>query len=319
MSSLVVIASRAFDGSDALAQRMLVDAGCDLVAPSLVPRERSALRGVLRRADAVVASDQRFDAALLHELPALRVIARTGVGVDSIDLDAATRRGILVTTTEAASAETVADHVLALMLAVLRGLALSASAAPTPRNLPLRTLHGAVVGIVGFGRIGRRVARRLLAFGAEIRFYDHKVIDVPGVRQASFDDLLETSDVLSLHVPLTAETAGLISAARLSVMKPSAVIVNTARGGLVDTVALVEALREGAIGGAGLDVASGPPGVIEELRGMAGVVMTPHVAWSSVETRRRVTRSAAASVAEAMRGRIPATAVNPQAGSRGAA
>ena len=234
---------------------------------------------------------QRCTAAMIAAAPRLRLIQKIGVGVNTIDLEAARARGIPVCNLPGTNARAVAEMTLALMLAVLRRLPrLDASLRAGVWTDPLLQdgigeLSGRTVGLVGYGAVPRILAPVLAALGCNILHATRRPLpDALGHRR-SLEALLAEADVVSLHLPLTEETEGLIGAASLARMKPSAVLVNTARGGLVDQEALTEALRSGHLGGAGLDVfAHEPTRASEALFALPNVVVTPHVAWLTTGT-----------------------------------
>jgi len=269
------------------------------------PLAADPLRRRVEEADAVIAgAREAYDAELLARAKRLRVISRTGVGYDRIDVDAATRRGIVVTITPGALEESVADHTLLLLLAVarrLRELDAGTRAGRWTRVMG-RELQGKRLGILGLGRIGRAVARRAQAFGMAVWAYD-PVPDPAYARQHNIrlvDDwptLVETVDVVSLHLPLTPSTRRLVDADFLARMRPGSLFINTARGGLVDQDALVEALAGGHLGGAGLDVFDPEPvseahPLLARLPADANVVLTPHVASYTAEASAAIARQA---------------------------
>ena len=252
-----------------------------------------------RDADAVITNKCRFDAETLAALPALRYIGLTATGADGVDLVAAGRQGIAVTNITAYCTQSVAQHVFAVLLALTHRIedyhALVRSGAwQRPGNFclldyPIRELSGRVMGIVGFGELGRAVARLAEAFGMRVVIARR---DADDRRQGRIplDTLFETADVVSLHCPLTHATHHLVDAAMLSRMKPDAVLVNTARGGLVDAGALAAALREGRIGGAAIDVLEREPPVDGNAlldAGLHNLIVTPHTAWAAREARQR--------------------------------
>jgi phosphoglycerate dehydrogenase-like enzyme len=274
-----------------------------------------------RGAVAAIASADPFTAEVFAAAPDLRVIARTGVGVDSIDLDAATRAGVLVTTTPGLNDETCADHTLALLLAATRRIVehdasmrrgqWDRGGALTPWDL-----HGKRVGVVGQGRIGRAVVRRLRGFGTEIRVFDPAL--PPGAEDAcgSFEELLPWADVLTLHLPMTPETAGLIGPAALAAMKPGAILVNTSRGGLVDEAAVIDALASGRLRGAAIDVFPDEPPTNPAWRGLPNVVLSPHVGGLSVEAIEAMAAMCVGQVLDVLAGAVPDGVVNPDAVER---
>jgi phosphoglycerate dehydrogenase-like enzyme len=259
----------------------------------LSPRHRERTPAELSRlvgdAVAAIVSTDPFDASVLDAAPRLRVIARLGVGVDSIDLAAATRNGIAVTVTPGANEETVADHTLALMLAVLRRVCeldgdVRSGAWNRTGSFTPWLLSGACVGLVGYGRIGRLVADRLNGFGVRLLVCDPVAPAEERVERVTLPELLATADVVSLHTPLLPSTRCLIDAAALDAMRPDAILVNTARGGVVDEDALVAALASGRLRGAALDVFSEEPPVSSALLALRNVVLSPHNAGLSVRS-----------------------------------
>lgn len=247
-------------------------------------------------------------ASLIDAAPGLRLIQKWGIGVDKIDLAAARARGILVAITAGANAVPVAEFTLLLLLAVLRRLPhrqaqLRAGEWERARHetrAQARQLAGKVVALVGLGAVGREVARRLAAFGAEVRYFDVQRLGPDeeaalAVRYQDLDDLLTEADVVSLHVPLLPSTRGLLSRERIGRLRPGAVVVNTARGEVVDEAALAEALAAGRLGGAGLDVfgVEPPPPAHPLLRlDLPGLVLAPHLAGSVLDNVGNVARHA---------------------------
>jgi D-3-phosphoglycerate dehydrogenase len=225
----------------------------------------------------------RFTERVLGRAPRLRLISIWGTGVDNVDLEACRRRGVTVTNTPGVNADAVAEHALALMLAVQRripALDREVRAGQWPRGL-LVEAHGKTLGLIGLGEIGRRVAGFGRALGMTVLAWTFRRDDAravaAGARPVALDALLREADVVSLHLRLADETRGFLSAERLALMKPTAVLVNTARGGLVDRAALVAALRDGRLSGAGLDVFHEEPVPAgDPLLALENVVLTPH-------------------------------------------
>lgn len=267
----------------------------------------------------VIASTDPFDASVFAACPRLRVIARTGVGVDAIDIDAATEAGVVVATTPGANEEAVADHALAMILALQRRLFANDAAIRVGRwdragSLTPSDLYGATVGLIGSGAIGRAVIRRLLAFGTTILVYDPFLVDPPaGTVLVGLPELLERSDVVSVHAPLTEATRGLLGAEQLAAMKPGAVVVNVSRGGIVDERALAAAIGSGHLAGAGLDTFESEPLGDSPLRDLSTVILSPHTAGLSHRSIVAMTEQATSAVLDVLEGRLPANPLNPQA------
>ena len=236
-------------------------------------------------------------AAAVDALPDLRMVAVAATGTNIVDLDACRRRGIVVSNIRGYAEHTVPEHVLALLLALARNLIAWRESLRAGRwqqsdqfclfDHPIRDLHGATLGLIGSGSLGNGVARLAAAFGMRVLRAEHKGIATPRPGYTAFEQVLREADAITLHCPLTSQTQGLIGEGELRAMKSSALLINTARGGLVDEAALIRALREGWIGGAGFDVitAEPPPDahplVDPELLALPNFLMTPHVAWSS--------------------------------------
>ncbi len=292
----------------------------------LTPEQLSSgLAAALADADAlIVRSAVQVDAGLLESAKKLRVIGRAGVGVDNIDLDAATRRGIAVMNTPGASAVAVAEHTFALMLALARSLARADATTRAggweKKSLQGSELAGKTLGVVGLGRIGLEVARRARAFQMELVAHDPfiavTVAREAGIKLASLDEVLAAADYLTLHLGLTPQSAGMINAAAIARMKPEARVINCARGELVDETALAEALRSGRLAGAALDVFAQEPPKDSPLLGLANVLVTPHIAGSTREAQEAVGLQVAAQVREYLKRGVMQNAVNVPSVSR---
>jgi D-3-phosphoglycerate dehydrogenase len=269
---------------------------------------REALVGV----DAVVAGSETYNGESFDAFPRLKVVARVGVGYDSVDVPAATARGVAITTAPGTNHESVAEHTFALMLAFtrlvpLRNQVIHAGGWPRHYSRPLR---GQTLGLAGLGRIGKAVAVRAMAFGMRVMAYDPLPVDMTGIERVTWDALLAQSDFLSLHLPLTPTTRQTMNAEAFARMKPGAVLVNTSRGGLVNEVDLVAVLKSGHLGGALLDVMDPePPPADHPLFGMENVLLTPHAAGVDLKSLGDMARSAAESVVSIFRGDWPAEKV----------
>lgn len=258
-------------------------------------------------------------AAAIEACPDLRIVARLGVGLDNIAVEAATGRGVWVTNVPDYCVEEVSDHAVGMVLAWTRGLAAFdrevRSGSWNPAGARLRRLATLTCGIVGYGRIGRATAGKLRAFGCRILVSDPSAVPgTPGIEPVTLDDLLRRSDVVILHAPLTERTRHLIGAGQLALMRPGGLLVNVSRGGLVDTGAVVAALDSGHLGGAALDVLESEPDVPAGLLTQPGALITPHVAFSSDASVTELRRRAAEEVVRVLTGEPPAHPCNrPQA------
>jgi phosphoglycerate dehydrogenase-like enzyme len=319
---LVVVTYPGFDPDDARTAGILREAGFAIrLEPRVRERTPAEVIGFMRTAVAGIVSTDPFDREVFSECPALRVLARVGVGFDTIDLDAATRAGVAVTTTPGMNGDTVADHALALMLACIRRIVENDASIRRGEwdragRMLGTTLSGHTVGLVGLGAIGRAVARRLAGFDARVLGFDIAEVDVDGVTQVDLDTLLAESDVVSLHLPLLAETQGMIGAAALARMRPGSILINTSRGRLVQEDALVAALRDGHLAGAGLDVFEHEPPRGSPLVELPQVVLTPHIAGIGAAAQQAMLESAVGSVLAISDGRVPHGVVNPDALAR---
>ena len=282
-------------------------------------REEEALIANLRDADVVLVNAAPITRRVMEAMPRCRCVVRYGVGVDNVEVAAATELGIVVANVVDFCTEEVANHALLLLLACAkRLLPLDADMrAGHWRRTPLAgmpPIWGQTLGIIGLGNIGRSLARKALALQMTLLGYDPYVQPqtLDGVRLVGLRELLAQSDFVSVCAPLTAETRHLIGAAELALMKPSAILINTARGPLVDEAALVEALRSGRLAAAGLDVFEEEPLPADSpLLGLANVVLTPHTAGISEASVRRVKTEVGQAAAAVLSGRWPKSVVNP--------
>ena len=322
MKPLVLVTKRIYpEAIEFLKQHAAVDyAESDdgLTAEELMERIRGKQGVVSQLTD-------KFSAPVIEQLDGIRIIANVAVGFDNIDVPAATRRKILVTNTPDVLTDTTADFAFALLMAtarrVVEGHKFVHSGQWTKWRIDLlvgQDVHHRTLGIFGMGRIGQALARRARGFDMRILYYD--AVGAPaaverelGLEFASAERVLRESDFVSLHVPLAAHTRHMIGAAQLSMMKPTAILVNTSRGPVVDEAALAEALEKGTIAGAGLDVFENEPQVHPGLLKLDSVVLAPHIASASVDTRRKMSMMAAENAVAALEGRRPANLLNPEA------
>ena len=319
----VVIAD--YDYGDVDIERAIIEqAGFELIAAQCKTEEE--VIEVARDAAAVVAQYATISARVIAALPECRVIARYGTGVDIVDVDAATRHNVLVTNAPNDWCENeVADHAMALLLAVARKVNVydrttRAGTWQWQSGAPIHRLRGSVLGLLSFGAIARAIAARAGGFGMLITAHDPYLsaeeITAAGVKGVSFDELVTESDCLVIQAPLTAQTHHLFDESQLRCMKPTAILINTARGPIVDDRALYTALSEGWIAGAGLDDIEEEPAKVRDWRadnplfGLDNVVITPHAAYYSEEAIRTVRQFAAEEVVRVLSGKAPLSPVN---------
>jgi D-3-phosphoglycerate dehydrogenase / 2-oxoglutarate reductase len=285
--------------------------------------DRAALLAEVAEADAlIVRSATRVDAEVLGAAKRLKVVARAGVGLDNVEVAAATARGVMVVNAPTSNIVSAAEQAIALLLTVARHTAVANASLKSGQWQRSRftgvEVQGKTVGVVGLGRIGVLFAQRMASFGTRLIAYDPYIQPARaaqlGVRLVGLDELLRESDFISVHLPRTPETFGLIGEKELALVKPGVRIVNAARGGLIDEVALAAALSEGRVAGAGLDVFVTEPITESPLFGFENVVVTPHLGASTTEAQDKAGLSVARSVKLALQGEFVPDAVNVQAG-----
>ncbi len=263
---------------------------------------------------------------VIEEMPQLRVISRYGIGVDNVDVKAATERGVLVTNVPDYGLDEVADHAFTLILAITRKLVIIDKSLKEglwfevqSKVKPLNSPSSQVLGLLGFGNIAKRVAIRAKPFGYKVIAYDPWVkrweFTLLGVeRVASLEELLKKSDAISIHVSLTEESRHMLGEKQLKMMKRTACLVNTSRGPVIDQKALTRALQDGIVGGAALDVYETEPLSRDDpLRKLENTILTPHISWYTEQSQERLKREAAKAVSDALMGRRPEFLVNPEA------
>ncbi|MGE5553031.1 MAG: phosphoglycerate dehydrogenase [Betaproteobacteria bacterium] len=280
--------------------------------------DRTEFLAALERADAVIVGTRPVTAEVLAHAPRLRVIAKHGVGVDNIDLAAATGRGIAVVSTPGANDQSVADLAFGLLLAVARRIPEADRSMKEDewRRFTGRGVWGKRLAVIGMGRIGQGVAMRAKGFGMEVSGYDlrwpEEFARTQGIRYEPWPDILREADYVSLHVPLSEETVNLVGRAELALMKPGAVLVNTARGRIVDEMALYEALTSGRLAGAGIDVWEEEPPLGNPLVKLPNVVATPHAGAHTYEAAQLMGNMVVEGILDVLAGRRPANLVNAE-------
>jgi len=316
---LVVVADSVFPNLDT-ARSVLAAIGADLqLAPQATPE---AILKIAVGADALLVTYAKITADMIAQMKRCRIISRFGIGVDNVDLAAATSARIVVTKVPDYCIDEVSDHALALLLAAARKITLSnaqvhAGRWEMPAVVPIHRLRGAVLGLAGFGRIPQLVAPKAKAFGLNViacdPFVPRDVFAREGVESVDFAQLLKRSDYISIHTPLMPETRGLFNADAFRQMKPTAYLINTARGPIVDEAALADALDGGRLAGAALDVMPQEPPVGSPLLGRENVIITPHTSFYSEESLLELQRKAAEEVVAVLTGKPPRNPVNPEA------
>jgi D-3-phosphoglycerate dehydrogenase / 2-oxoglutarate reductase len=275
-------------------------------------KAESELTRICRTADAIVTSAAKISEGLIEQLENCRIIARVGTGFDNVDWNAAAKRGIPVTNVPGFATEDVATHTMALLLALHRRITtlndeVRRGIWTQNHVLPASRLSAMVLGIIGYGAIGQAMGVRAAGFGMKIKYFDvaRRIEPAPtlGMSCRSLEELLAVSDVVSAHVPLTSATAGMLNRAAFQLMKPTALLINTARGAVVDETALHEALKSGVIAGAALDVLQDePPCPDNPLLALGNVIVTPHCASHSDDSLVELRRRAIEEVVRALRG-----------------
>ena len=287
----------------------------------VLPRTEAEMLELVKDARAIVQGNFPLTRKIIDTTENLRLIAKAGIGYDDIDVAAATDKKILVTNVPKVLSDAVAEHAMLLMLAVSRRLPLADKLARTDAwgefftQRPMDDLEGKTLGLVGLGAIGYAVGRRAKAFGMKILFFDpyvdRKKAEELEARRTDLGELLRESDVISLHTPLTNETKSLIGKREFDLMKKSAILINTARGAVVDETSLINALRSGSIAGAGLDVMTmEPPEATNSLLSMDNVVVTPHCASFTLQGAKRLWFACADAVIRVLRGELPQSPAN---------
>jgi glyoxylate reductase len=297
--------------------------GFDVTVLSEAPPDRAELLGAARGAAGILSTvTEKIDGEFMDAAgDGLKVVANLAVGYDNVDVEAANERGVIVTNTPGVLDETTADVAFMLLLAAARRLGEAERVLRAgkwewwgPKLFMGPDVWGKKLGIIGLGRIGQAVARRAKGFDMEILYHNRSRKEEAeqelGARYMDLDELLETADFVTIHTPLTAETQHLIGQAELGKMKSEAVLVNTSRGPVVDEGALADALAEGHIFAAGLDVYEEEPNVHPKLLELENVVLAPHIGSGSIETRNKMAALAAENLAAVLRGEQPKTPVN---------
>jgi D-3-phosphoglycerate dehydrogenase / 2-oxoglutarate reductase len=297
---------------DTVERHIIESADMNLVTGPATPPPAPEIECLVRehKPSAIMTNWAIVSATAIAASPQLKIVARLGVGIDNIAVDEATKRGIWVTNVPDYSVEEVSDHAVGFVLAWTRGIVFfdrevrAGRWAPASANL--RRLAALTCGIIGFGRIGRATARKLAAFGCRLLIYDPVQSTSPsGAEFVELPRLFSESDIVIVHAPLTESTRHLINRERLALMRSGGLLINVSRGGVVDTAAVIEALRSGHLSAAGLDVLESEPEVPPELRVQSGAMLTPHVAFSSDASLLDLRKRAAEEVVRVLSGELP--------------
>lgn len=312
MKRKILIATRSFGSTSTTPWELLQNAGCELVRADMTQEmTESDLIDLLYEIDAAIIGVVPMTERVLENAPNLKVVSMHGVGVDHIDLEAAAKRGIVVTNCLGSNDQAVADLTIGLMISIARNIPI------VDRNLREGgwgrykgfELWKKTLGLIGLGYIGRGVAKRAIAFDMEILVYDPFIdpmqVEMPGLKFVTFDELVRQSDFLSIHAPLTDQNRNMISTDQFKAMKSSAYLVNTARGDLVDEQALYKALTEGQIAGAALDVYTKEPPKNSPLLKLDNIVVTPHIGAHTKEAIERMSIMAVQNALLTLRGEPP--------------
>lgn len=320
---LAVITDHEFENVE-LEREILAEAGIRLLAGS--SREPQDIGMAVREADAIIVQYASIGADIIESLERCRLIVRYGAGINNIDVEAATRRGIFVCNVPDYGVDEVSNHAIMMIMALARRLPavtrrMDQGGWWDPAIGQIHRLAGSTVGLVGFGRVAQMVARKMTAFNINVLAYhprrDAAFMESRCAQKASLEEIARYSDFVSLHCPLNAETHHLVDAAFLDRMKPTAFLINTARGPIVDETALVAAIHAGQIAGAGLDVFESEPLPADyPLLNRDNVILTPHCAWFSQEANIDLRRKAAQEVVRVLSGGMPANLCNKEVLSR---
>lgn len=315
---LVAVTDSVFPNLDA-ARKVVSRVGAELRLAKAPTAE--AIVEVAKDADAVLITYAKVTAEIIEQMTKCRIISRFGIGVDNVDIATATRKGIVVTKVPDYCIDEVSDHAMALLLAIVRKIPLAnarvqAGEWQMPSVVPIHRLRGTVLGLVGFGRIPQLLAPKAQAFGLRVIASDpyvpEEVMSRAGVKRVEFAELVKTSDYISIHAPLMPETNHLFNAAVFSQMKPTAYLVNTARGPVVDEAALAAALDKRQLAGAALDVVEREPPSNSPLLGRDNLILTPHTGFYSEESLADLQTKAAEEVVRVLSGQAPRNPVNPE-------
>ncbi len=315
---LVAVTDSVFPNLDA-ARKVVSRVGAELRLAKAPTAE--AIVEVARNADAVLITYAKLTTEIIEQMTQCRIISRFGIGVDNVEIATATRKGIVVTKVPDYCIDEVSDHAMALLLAIVRKISFAnarvqAGEWQMPSVVPIHRLRGTVLGLVGFGRIPQLLAPKAQAFGLRVIASDpyvpEEVMSRAGVKRVEFAELVKTADYISIHAPLMPETNHLFNAAVFNQMKPTAYLVNTARGSVVDEVALAAALDKGQLAGAALDVVEKEPPSGSPLLGRDNVILTPHTGFYSEESLAELQTKAAEEVVRVLSGEAPRNPVNPE-------
>lgn len=311
MSDTVFLTDYAWP-DDSVERAIIESAGLRLISGPASPAPASSIEALVRehRPAGILTCWAQVSAQAIEAAPDLKIVARLGVGLDNIAVETATARSVLVTNVQDYCVEEVSDHAIGFALAWTRGIVHFDREVRIGRWVPsdarLRRLASLTCGLIGYGRIGRATARKFAAFGCRVLAHDPFMpADAVGVERASLEEVLARSDIVVIHAPLTDGTHHLIDRNRIALMKAGSLLINVSRGAIVDTEAVIEALRDGQLSAAALDVIESEPTVPSALLDQPGAMLTPHVAFSSDASLIELRRRAAEEVVRVLRGEAP--------------
>lgn len=310
MNTTVLLTDYAWP-DDSIERGLIEGAGMRLISGPATPSSAEVIEALAleHQPAAIMTCWAPVSANAIAASAGLKIVARLGVGLDNIAVDAATRRGIWVTNVPDYCVEEVSDHAVGFALAWTRGIALFdrdvRAGRWNPAGAKLRRLSELTCGIIGFGRIGRATARKLAAFGCRLLAFDPYMTGESDAQPVGLEALLSQSDVVVVHAPLTDATRHLVNRERIALMRPGSLLINVSRGGVVDTEAVIEALEGGRISGVALDVLETEPDVPPRLLAQPGAIITPHVAFSSDASLRELRRRTAEEVVRVLSGQDP--------------
>lgn len=317
----ILVTAQAFSVSGQAAHKLLIDGGHEVVVASKFgPLTLESLIAEAQDCDAIIAATDPYDRLTFAALPKLKLVARCGVGVDSVNMQQATEAGVLITNVPHAMTDAVADYCMGLLLTMVRRIheGFNCMVSGGWAEFPGVELRGKQLGLIGFGKIGQAVAERALGFGLDVVAFDpvlakrETIEKYPRVRWVTLEELYQTSNFISVHAPNTPETRQMIDQAAFAMMRKDSFLINTSRGALIDELALIEALNQSQIAGAAIDVYSQEPLPSDNpLRRTPRLLLTPHNAFNSREAAKRMSMGCSLPILDIAERRVPEFLCNP--------